>query len=77
MQEANGHIYFGSLEAAARFGGRLGLRQQAGLPETEGPAVDSFEDRLEQMADPAPATPKIDLKPELMQWGRCGFIRSH
>ncbi len=74
MQEANGYIYFGSLEAAARFGGRLGLRQQAKLPEEQGPRDDSFEHHLERMADPRPSTAKPDLGPELKLWGRCGPV---
>ena len=75
MQEANPLIY-GSLEAAARFGGRLGLRQQANLREDQGPTAHHFQQRLEEMADP-PVRPAPELKPDaLTQWGRCGLIRS-
>jgi hypothetical protein len=69
-------MIFGSLEAAARFGGRLGLRQQANLREDQGPTSDSFHQRLDEMADPQ-ARPTPELRPEsLTQWGRCGLIRS-
>lgn len=78
MQEAENVVYYGSLEAAARFGGRLGLRQQANLPESAAPSRPAtFEDQLERMADPAltaHALPSVETK--LTQWGRCGYIPS-
>ncbi len=72
MQEADNIVYYGSLEAAARFGGRLGLRQQANLPEHQAPR---FEDHLERMADPVSRSeplPRVETK--LTQWGRCGYV---
>ena len=78
MHEANGYVYLGSLEAAARFGGRLGLRQQAELREEHGPGGGSFEEHLERMADPAPPASTAEGRPDLksVQWGRCGMIPS-
>jgi hypothetical protein len=76
MQEADNVVYYGSLEAAARFGGRLGLRQQANLPENIGPRSSAFENQMEQMADPLPPThePSPQMESKVTQWGRCGFI---
>jgi hypothetical protein len=71
MQEAN-KVYFGSLEAAARFGGRLGLRQQANLSETEGPAPRRPESAASDLR--SPPQPQQFPKSDVTQWGRCGMI---
>jgi hypothetical protein len=69
MQGTRGRHYFGSLEAAARFGGRLADPTPPMRP-AEGAPLKS----LERLADPqAPGKP---VTQDVVLWGRCGFVPS-
>jgi hypothetical protein len=69
MQGTRGRHYFGSLEAAARFGGRLSDPQPTSRSNTA--PLES----LERLADPAAPGGK-PITQDVVLWGRCGFVPS-
>jgi hypothetical protein len=70
MQGTRGRYYFGSLEAAARFGGRLSDPSPAPRAATPQPL-----ESLERLADP-PAPGNKPITQDVVLWGRCGFVPS-
>ena len=73
MQGTRGRYYYGSLEAAARFGGRLSDPTPAAEPAR--PAPPQPLESLERLADPPSAEGK-PITRDVVLWGRCGFVPS-